>query len=98
MPGAWEDYPWGETVFKTGKKLFASFHQPDGGDLRVGLKATPDEQGGLVQLPGIERAAYIGQHGWITATVDTEASYELVRDLISRSYELVKNPPKKRRD
>src|SRR5262245_26101823 len=92
-PGAWEDYPWGETVYKAGKKIFASFHQPEGGDLRVGLKATLEDQAALVLMPGIERAAYIGRHGWITATVSDEASFELVRDLTLASYALVKNPP-----
>ncbi len=97
MPGAWEDYPWGETVFKVGKKMFANCYQPEDGDLQVGLKATKEDQAVLIQLPGISVMAYIGQHGWITAQITDEASFDLVRDLASASYELVAHPPKKSR-
>jgi predicted DNA-binding protein (MmcQ/YjbR family) len=97
LSGAWEDYPWGETVFKIGKKVFATCYQPPDGDLTVGLKATLEDQAALVQFPGITVAAYIGKHGWISATVHNEASFDLVRDLATTSYHLVKNPPKRAR-
>lgn len=96
MPGAWEDYPWGETVFKgPNKKIFATFYQPQDGDLRAGLRVSLQEQGAVTQIPGVSVAAYSGKYGGITAVVADDASYELVRDLILTSYHHV-NPPKKR--
>jgi predicted DNA-binding protein (MmcQ/YjbR family) len=95
MPGAWEDYPWGETVFKVGKKMFANCHAPETGGLSVMLKATRDDQAALVQLPGITKAAYVGQHGWITALITDDAGFNLVKDLATASYNLVARPPKK---
>ena len=95
--GAWEDYPWGETVFKVGKKMFASCHAPEPGTLSVMLKATKDDQAALIQLPGVSKAAYIGQHGWITALITDESTLNFVKDLTTTSYSLVAKPPKKHR-
>ncbi|HXH20642.1 MAG TPA: MmcQ/YjbR family DNA-binding protein [Dehalococcoidia bacterium] len=97
MPGAWEDYPWGETVFKgPNNKIFASFYQREDGALGVGMRVSLAEQGAVTQIPGISVAAYSGKYGGITAIVSDEASYELVRDLILISYHHV-NPRKKAR-
>ena len=97
MPGAWEDYPWGETVFKgPTNKIFASFYQPEEGVLGVGLRVSLQEQGALTQIPGVSVAAYSWKYGGITARVTDAASYELVRDLILTSYQHV-NPPKNSR-
>ncbi len=95
LPGVWLDYPWGETVFKIGKKMFANFGQDEEGNLRVMLKATLEDQAVLTQRPGISVAPYIGKHGWIMALVRDENDLVLVRDLVSTSYELV--GPKTRR-
>jgi predicted DNA-binding protein (MmcQ/YjbR family) len=84
--GAWEDYPWGEVVYKVGAKIFAFV----GTDAEhVTLKATPDDAAVLVERPHIERAAYIGRHGWITLALESEDDLELARDLIAASYALV---------
>jgi predicted DNA-binding protein (MmcQ/YjbR family) len=90
--GAWEDYPWGDIVYKVGKKMFAAM----GGDpLSVTVKATPDDAGVLTQLPNITRARYVGQHGWVTIEVVDDAALDMTRDLISASYALI--APKRRR-
>lgn len=97
LPGAWEDYPWGDIIHKVGNKMFAGSGQREGGDLSVTVKATLDDQAALVQMPGVSVARYVGKHGWITVTITDEASLQFALDLINASYELVAHPPKKAR-
>lgn len=90
--GAYEDYPWGDTVYKVRDKIFAFTGGDD--DLNVTVKATQDDAEVLTQMEGIRRAAYIGRHGWISVRVNGAGTEALVRELIAASYELV--APKKR--
>jgi predicted DNA-binding protein (MmcQ/YjbR family) len=86
--GAYEDYPWGEVVYKTREKLFAML----GGSaerLSVTLKASPEDAGALAQLPHIERAAYVGRYGWVTVSITDPLTLDHARDLIAESYRLV---------
>ncbi len=93
--GAWEDYPWGEIVYKVGKKVFAFTGVPDNDVAHVTVKATPDDAMALEQLPHIKRAAYIGRHGWVNVEVNGVGDLPFVKDLIAASYALV--APKKKR-
>ena len=92
LDGAWEDYPWGDIVFKVGAKMFAAL---GGNPVTVTVKATPDDASALVELPFIERARYVGRHGWVTVTVADDAALDLARDLIAASHALV--APKRHR-
>jgi predicted DNA-binding protein (MmcQ/YjbR family) len=83
-PGAWEDHPWGETVFKVGEKIFAFLGTPDQGG--VGVKVSPEQIESLLRMPFIKRSPYIGRYGWLSVTVDDEDALELALELVDGSY------------
>jgi len=87
--GAWEDYPWGDIVYKVGSRIFV-FLGTGGGMAGVTVKATPGDADALCQLPHIARARYIGRHGWVSVRIEDEGGLGQVFDLIDASYRLVR--------
>src|ERR1044072_8136392 len=87
-PGAYEDNPWGKTVFKVSPKgkifCFGGCGEPV-----VGVKSTLEKQAALIQHPNIEVSAYVGRHGWVTVRILDEETLELALDLIDESYEMI---------
>lgn len=92
-PEAWEDAPWGHPVFKIGNKLFAGMSGE--GTLTCSVKASPQDREGLLALPFITVAAYVGRYGWVTVTVETAEALDLLLKLIDTSYDLVSRRRKK---
>ena len=67
LPGAWEDHPWGESVMKVGKKVFAFLGVPGTG-FGMGVKL-PDSAGALLSMPFVRPAGYgLGRSGWVEMT------------------------------
>lgn len=83
LPGAVEDYPWGDIVWKVGGKMFAATG-PSGTSLTV--KATLDQQSALIQLPHVSVAKYVGKYGWVTIDLADDETLAFALDLIDESY------------
>jgi len=87
-PGAFEDHPWEETVFKVGPKgkifCFCGTESPV-----ITVKSTVEKQAALLQHPNIEIAAYVGRYGWVTVHMRDEPTFQLAFELIDESYALI---------
>ena len=87
-PGAYEDHPWGDTVFKIPPKgkifCFCGTESPT-----ICVKSTLEKQAALLQHPNIEMAAYVGRHGWVTVHIRDEETLALSLELIDESHTLV---------
>jgi len=93
-PLAFEDHPWGDTVFKVGPKgkifCFVGSETPV-----ITVKSTVDKQSALIQHPNIEIAAYVGRYGWVTVHLRDQETFAFAFELIDESYEMVAPRPKK---
>jgi len=92
FPGAYEEFPWGESAFKVAKKIFAMLHADAPArrlSLTVKLGAGHDA---ALALSFAEPTGYnLGKSGWVTSIFEQEAAPPLgiLRDWIYESYELV---------
>jgi predicted DNA-binding protein (MmcQ/YjbR family) len=96
LPGAYEEFPWGEPVFKVRGKIFL-FLGTEPGEVSVTVKL-PRSSGGALMLPYVEPTGYgLFRSGWVSATItrDTAAPLALLLEWIDESYAAV--APKGRR-
>jgi predicted DNA-binding protein (MmcQ/YjbR family) len=101
LPGAWEDFPWEETVAKVGKKVFVfNLAPPDQVTDRLLFSVKlPESSEAALSLPYTSPTGYgLGRAGWVT--VDLVAGpgsdpppVDLFLDWIEESYRAV--APKK---
>ena len=96
FPGAWEDHPWGESVAKVGKKVFAFFGVPEaGGSLSLSVKL-PDSCDEALSMPFTEPTGYgLGRAGWVSSRFapGQDPPVDILCDWIEESYRAV--APKK---
>jgi predicted DNA-binding protein (MmcQ/YjbR family) len=94
LPEALEDHPWGESVAKVGKKVFAFFGvgEADGGfGFTVKLRDSHEE---AMSFEWVVPAGYgLDRGGWVSAAVPDDAPLEMITGWIEESYRLV--APKK---
>ena len=89
LPGAWEDHPWGDSVVKVGKKIFAFLGEES-------LTLTLSEaHAAAMSVPGAKPTAYgLGKAGWVTIPLDAGAPpLEVLCDWLEESYRAI--APKK---
>ncbi|MDX3530291.1 MmcQ/YjbR family DNA-binding protein [Streptomyces sp. ID05-39B] len=99
LPGATEEFPWGETVAKVDKKVFVFLGVTDGSyplGLTVKLKDETAHAHALAS-PGAEPAGYgLGRAGWVSVPLAEEGApaAELLCDWVEESYRTI--APKRR--
>jgi predicted DNA-binding protein (MmcQ/YjbR family) len=93
-PGAKEDFPWGHSAFKVGKKAFIfAGADADGMGLSIKLKASRVD---ALELPFTKPTEYgLGKHGWVSASFEPGDAIPmgLLELWIDESYRLI--APKK---
>ena len=94
LPEAWEDHPWGDTVYKVGKKVFVFLGISDpGSELHCTVKLRDSHEEAMA-FEWVVPAAYgLARGGWVSCTVPDDAPIEMITGWIEESYRLV--APKK---
>jgi predicted DNA-binding protein (MmcQ/YjbR family) len=98
FPGAYEEFPWGESAFKIAKKFAVMNVDASARRLSLTLKLGDGHDAALA-LPFAKPAGYnLGRSGWITSIFEhgAEVPTAILRDWIAESYELV--APKRRKE
>jgi predicted DNA-binding protein (MmcQ/YjbR family) len=91
LPGAWEDFPWGERVAKVDKKVFVFFgHDGETEPSLVTIKLV-ESHGHALAIEGAAPSGYgLGRAGWLTVPIQAEGvSPGLICDWIEESYRIV---------
>jgi predicted DNA-binding protein (MmcQ/YjbR family) len=94
LPEAWEDHPWGESVYKVGKKVFVFFGilAADAG-LRFTVKLRDSHEEAMA-FEWVVPAGYgLDRGGWVTGVAPDDAPVEMITGWIEESYRSV--APKK---
>ena len=90
LPGATEDFPWGERVAKVNKKVFVFLgcDPVPGGEMGLSVKLPESGQEAL-DLPFTKPTGYgLGKSGWVTATFGPKDKppIEILKAWIRESY------------
>jgi predicted DNA-binding protein (MmcQ/YjbR family) len=85
LPGAREDYKWGGVrVFSVaGNKMFALLSEG------LAFKVAPELFLGMVDRPGIHPAPYLARAHWVSMVEPFPLSDAELRELLTRSHQLV---------
>ena len=89
-PEAWEDFPWGDRVFKVRKKIFL-FLAVDSEKLSMAVKLPASSPASLM-LPFTKPTAYgLGKAGWVSVSFPAgrKPPVELFLEWIDESYRAV---------
>jgi predicted DNA-binding protein (MmcQ/YjbR family) len=94
LPGASEEFPWGETVAKVNKKVFVFLGLDDGSyplGVTVKLKDEAAHAHALTS-PGAQPAGYgLGKAGWVRVPLEEQRApaAELLCDWVEESYRVI---------
>ncbi len=91
LPGAFEDFPWGERVAKVNRKVFVFFGPDDRAGPPLMTVKLVESHGHALAIEGAQPTGYgLGRSGWVDVPLDAQGvTLELLRDLIEESYRVV---------
>ncbi|GAA1900213.1 hypothetical protein GCM10009837_23660 [Streptomyces durmitorensis] len=94
MPGAAEEFPWGESVAKVNKKVFVFLGMDDGSyPLGITVKLTDEAaHAHALTAPGAEPAGYgLGKAGWVRVPLEEKGApaADLLCDWVEESYRTI---------
>nr|WP_197972978.1 MULTISPECIES: MmcQ/YjbR family DNA-binding protein [Streptomyces] len=94
LPGAVEEFPWGESVAKVNKKVFVFLGVDDGSyPLGITVKLKDDTtHAHALTAPGAEPAGYgLGRSGWVSIPMEPQdaPTAELLCDWVEESYRVI---------
>ncbi|MFE2538164.1 MmcQ/YjbR family DNA-binding protein [Streptomyces sp. NPDC059371] len=94
LPGASEEFPWGETVAKVNSKVFVFLGLDDGSHpLGVTMKLKDEAaHAHALTSPGAEPAGYgLGKAGWVRVPLEEQGApaAELLCDWVEESYRVI---------
>ncbi|GEC03083.1 hypothetical protein SSP24_07380 [Streptomyces spinoverrucosus] len=94
LPGAVEEFPWGESVAKVNKKVFVFLGVDDGSyPLGITVKLKDDTtHAHALTAPGAEPAGYgLGRSGWVSIPMEPKdaPTAELLCDWVEESYRVI---------
>jgi predicted DNA-binding protein (MmcQ/YjbR family) len=91
LPGAWEDFPWGDWVAKVDKKIFVFFGHDDEAEPSLVTVKLVESHDHAMAIEGATPSGYgLGRAGWVNVPVQAEGvTLELLRDWIEESYRIV---------
>jgi predicted DNA-binding protein (MmcQ/YjbR family) len=91
LPGAWEDFPWDESVAKVRRKVFVFFgSEQRPGPPMITIKLA-ESHGHALAIEGAERTGYgLGRAGWVDVPLEAHGvTLDLLRDWVEESYRIV---------
>jgi predicted DNA-binding protein (MmcQ/YjbR family) len=90
LPGAWEDFTWGERVAKVERKVFVFFGHNDDTEPSLVTVKLVESHGHALAIEGAAPSGYgLGRAGWVTVPIQAEGvSRELLCDWIEESYRI----------
>jgi predicted DNA-binding protein (MmcQ/YjbR family) len=90
LPGAWEDFPWGERVAKVNKRVFVFLGHDETGPPLMTVKLV-ESHGHALAVEGAEPTGYgLGRAGWVNVPLRAkDITPELLCDWIEESYRIV---------
>ena len=91
LPGAAEDFPWGESVVKANGKVFVFLgSETSAGPRRVTVKLD-ESHGHALSVEGAQPTGYgLGRSGWVTLPLRAPGvTLDLLRDWVEESYRIV---------
>ncbi|MDX3071227.1 MmcQ/YjbR family DNA-binding protein [Streptomyces sp. NPDC088354] len=93
LPGAGEEFPWGESVVKADKKVFVFLGVGDGSHPpRIGVKLKhPEVHEHALTVPGAEPSGYgLGRAGWVSVPLaEGTPAADVLCEWVEESYRVI---------